>query len=52
MSHFIDVKLVYNTCIIIARNKLREDSVVIAGTDRRVLRIHFKIARVLEEKAK
>lgn len=38
MSHFIDVKLVYNTCIIIARNNVREDSVVIADTDRRVLR--------------
>lgn len=52
MSHFIDVKLVYNTCIIIARNNVREDSVVIADTERRVLRIHFRIARVLEKKAK
>lgn len=52
MSHFIEVKLVCNTCIIIARNNVREDSVVIADIDRRVLRIHFKIARVLEEKAK
>ena len=51
MSHFIDVKLVYNTCIVIARN-VRVDSVVIADTDRRVLRIHFRIARVLEKKAK
>lgn len=53
MSHFIDVKLVYNTCIIIiARNNVRVDSVVIADTDRRALRIHFRIARVLEKKAK
>lgn len=49
---FIDVKLVYNTCIIIARNNVRVDSVVIADTDRRALRIHFRIARVLEKKAK
>lgn len=52
MSHFIDVKLVYNTCIIIARNNVRVDSVVIADTDRRALRIHFRIARVLEKKGK
>ena len=52
MSHFIDVKLVYNTCIIIGRNNVRVDSVVIADTDRRALRIHFRIARVLEKKAK
>lgn len=52
MSHFIEVKLVYNTHIIIARNNVREDSVVTADTDRRVLRIHFKIARGLEEIAK
>ena len=52
MSHFIDAKLVYNTCIIIARKNVRVDGVVIADTDRRVLRIHFRIARVLEKKAK